>query len=235
MNGTGTASEGRATLTKERVVRAAVELAQRDGIESLSMRKLADELGAGAMSLYHYVPNKEELLDGMVDVVFAEIELPPTGVEWRAAMRTRALSTRQVLRRHRWAVGLMESRRSPGPASFRLHDAVLGCLREGGFSVEQTVQAYSVLDAYIYGFALQEKNVPFEDAEGAAAVAQEQSQQFDAQAAAEQTAALAEEFPYLAEVVAGYVARVGFDFATEFEHGLDLVLDALERRRIGGE
>ena len=214
-------------------MRTAVALAVRDGIESLTMRKLADELGAGAMSLYYYVPNKEELLDGMVDVVFSEIELPPTGVDWRTAMRRRAFSTREVLNRHRWAVGLMESRRSPGPASFRVHDAVLGCLREGGFSIEMTIQAYSVLDAYIYGFALQEKSVPFDDAEEGAAVAQEQVRQFAESAEEQQSAALAEEFPYLAEVVAGHVAEVGYDFATAFEYGLDLILDALEARRVG--
>ena len=116
----------RPPLSRERVLEAAVALAQRDGIESLSMRRLADDLGVGAMSLYHYVPHKDDLLDGMVDIVFGEIELPPAGVEWRAAMRRRAMSTRDALNRHRWAVGLMESRRSPGPASFRLHDAVLG-------------------------------------------------------------------------------------------------------------
>src|SRR5436190_5442381 len=159
------ATQPREPLSKERVLGTAVALAARDGIDALSMRKLADELGAGAMSLYHYVPNKEELLDGMVDIVFGEIERPPTDVEWRAAMRRRAISTRETLNRHRWAVGLMESRATPGLASLRLHDAVLGCLREGGFSIEMAIQAYSVLDAYIYGFALQEKTVPFESAE----------------------------------------------------------------------
>jgi hypothetical protein len=137
-------------------------------------------------------------------------------------MRRRASSTREALNRHRWAVGLMESRSSPGPASIRLHDAVLGCLREAGFSIELTVQAYSVLDAYIYGFALQEKSIPFEDAEGAAAVAAAQVQENDAFS----------EYPYLAEVVAGHVAAVGYDFASSFAYGLDLVLDALEQRRV---
>ena len=226
-----TATKARAPLSRERVLQTAVELAARDGIESLTMRKLADELGAGAMSLYHYVPNKEELLDGMVDIVFGEIELPSTDVDWKTAMRRRAISTREVLNRHRWAVGLMESRATPGPASFRLHDAVLGCLREGGFSIEQTIQAYSVQDAYIYGFALQEKSLPFEDAAGGAAVAQEQVRQFAEQAREQQSAALAEEFPYLAEVVAGHVAKVGYDFTAAFEYGLDLILDALERLR----
>jgi AcrR family transcriptional regulator len=223
----------RPPLTRDRVIDAAVALAAREGMDSVSMRKVADELGVGAMSLYHYVPNKDDLLDGMVDLVFGEIELPPTGVEWRAAMRRRAVSTRAVLNRHRWAVGLMESRRSPGPASFRLHDAVLGCLREGGFSIEMTIQAYSVLDAYIYGFALQETSLPFETAEEGAAVAQEQVREFAEQAHEQEqaSAALAEEFPHLAEVVAGHVAKVGYDFTTAFEYGLDLILGALEQRR----
>jgi AcrR family transcriptional regulator len=218
-------------LSKDRVLQAAVALAARGGIESLTMRRLADELDAGAMSLYHYVPNKEELLDGMVDIVFSEIELPSTDGDWRTAMRRRAISTREVLNRHRWAVGLMESRTTPGPASLRLHNAVLGCLREAGFSIELTIQAYSVQDAYIYGFALQEKSLPFESAEQSAVVAEEQVRQFAELAADRQFAALAEEFPYLAEVVAGHVAKVGYDFTEAFEYGLDLILDALEQRR----
>ena len=217
------------------MLHAAVGLAARDGIESLSMRRLADELGVGAMTLYHYVPNKDELLDGMVDLVFAEIELPSADEDWRSAMRRRALSTREVLNRHRWAVGLMESRATPGLASLRLHDAVLGCLREAGFPVELTIQAYSVLDAYIYGFALQEKTVPFEDAEGAAAVAAKQTREFAERAEERQLATLAEEFPHLFEVVAGHVAEVGYDFAAAFEYGLDLILDALEARRAAGQ
>ena len=225
------ATEPRAPLSKERVLRAAVALAARDGIESLTMRKLADELGAGAMSLYHYVPGKEQLLDGMVDIVFSEIELPSTDVDWKSAMRRRAISTREVLNRHRWAVGLMESRATPGPASLRLHDAVLGCLREGGFSIEMTIQAYSVQDAYIYGFALQEKSLPFDNAEEGAAVAEEQVRPFAELAEDRQLAALAEEFPYLAEVVAGHVAKVGYDFTAAFEYGLELILDTLDKRR----
>jgi AcrR family transcriptional regulator len=225
------AIEPRVPLSKERVLEAGVALATRAGIESLTMRKLAGELGVGVMTLYYYVPNKEELLDGMVDIVFAEIELPSIDVDWKTAMRRRAVSTREVLGRHRWAVGLMESRATPGPASFRVHNAVLGYLREAGFSIEMTIQAYSVLDAYIYGFALQEKTVPFENAEGAAAVAQEQVREFEARAEEQQVAALAEEFPYLAEVVAGHVAEVGYDFGQAFEYGLDLILDALEQRR----
>jgi AcrR family transcriptional regulator len=226
-----TAADPRPRLSKERVFRAAVQLADRGGLDSLTMRKLADELGVGAMSLYYYVASKDELITGMVDIVFGEIELPPIDSDWKSAMRERARSTREVLNRHRWAVGLMESQAMPGPASFRVHNTVLGYFREAGFSIEMTIQAYSVLDAYIYGFALQEKTVPFEDAEGAAAVAEAQAREFEAQAQEQQLAALAEESPYLAEVVAGHVAKVGYDFGHAFEYGLDLILDALEARR----
>ena len=209
-------------LSTERVLRTAVELADRHGIEWLSMRKLADELGAGAMSLYHYVPNKEQLIDGMVDIVFSEIEPPSLELDWKTAMRRRALSTREVLNRHRWAVGLMEGRMHPGPSSIRIREAILGCLREAGFSIEMTIQAYSVQDAYIYGFALQERSLPFESAEESTAMAQATTQDI---------ADLAKEFPYLAEVVAGHVATVGYDFTAAFEYGLDLILDGLEKRR----
>ena len=225
------ATAARTPLSKERVLRAAVALAARDGIESLTMRKLAAELGVGAMTLYHYVPNKDELIEGMVELVFSEIELPSTDVDWKSAMRQRAASTRNALNRHRWAVGLMESNPMPGPQSLRVHDAVLGCLREAGFSIEMTIQAYSVLDAYIYGFALQEKTVPFDSAASAAAVATEQVREFAEVAEEQHSAALVDEFPYLAEVVAGHVANVGYDFGEAFDYGLDLILDALEQRR----
>jgi AcrR family transcriptional regulator len=225
------ATETRAPLSKERVLSTAAALAQREGIEGLTMRRLADELGVGAMSLYYYVPNKEQLVDGMVDIVFGEIEPPTTDVDWKTAMRRRAISTREALNRHRWAVGLMESRMTPGPASLRLREAILRCLREAGFSVEMTIQAYSVQDAYVYGFALQEKSLPFETAEESTEVAEEHVRRFAELAEERRMAALAEEFPYLAEVVAGHVANVGYDFTTAFEYGLDLILDALEQRR----
>jgi len=213
-------TEPRARLTRERVLEAAVELAVRDGIESLSMRKLADELGAGAMSLYHHVANKEQLLDGMIDIVFGEIELPTTDVDWKTAMRRRAVSTREVLGRHRWAVGLMEGRTSHGPANLSLHNAVLGCLRAAGFSLEMTVHAYSVQDAYIYGFALQEQDMSSETPDDFAAEAQRQMQEY---------AAVLADYPHLVEVVGGHVAASGYDYATEFLFGLDLILDGLDR------
>jgi AcrR family transcriptional regulator len=216
--------ETRTHLSKDLVIRTAVALADREGLESLSMRKLADELGAGAMSLYHYVANREQLVDEMIEVVFGEIEPPSLDVDWKTALRRRAVSTREALNCPRWAVGLMEGRAKQGPASVRLHDAVLGCLREAGFSIELTIQAYSVQDAYIYGFALQEKALPFESADESAVVAEEQNWQIEQ---------LAAQFPYLAEVVAGHVAKVGYDFTEAFEYGLDLILDGLARRRDG--
>ncbi|HZB23150.1 MAG TPA: TetR/AcrR family transcriptional regulator C-terminal domain-containing protein [Gaiellaceae bacterium] len=217
-----------ARLTREQIFRAAVDLADREGLEACAMRRLADELGVGVMSLYYYVSGKDDLIAGMVEVVFSEIEIPPSDLEWKTAMRRRAISMREALNRHRWAVGLMESRALPGPQSFRVHDAVLGILREAGFSLDLTIQAYSILDAYIYGFALQEKTVPFDDAAGAAAVATEQVREFEARPEAQQ---LAEQYPYLADVIAGHVAQVGYDFGHAFEYGLDLILDALEEKR----
>ncbi|MDP9135717.1 MAG: TetR/AcrR family transcriptional regulator C-terminal domain-containing protein [Actinomycetota bacterium] len=222
--GSQPATEPLVPLSRERVLTTAVAFADRHGLESLSMRKLADELGAGAMSLYYHVRNKGQLLDGMVDIVFGEIELPLTDVDWKTAMRRRALSTREVLNRHRWAVGQMEGRTEHGQANLRLHDAVLGCLREAGFSLEMTVHAYSVQDAYIYGFALQESDMSSETADDFAAEAQRQMREYEA---------LLAEFPYLVEVVGGYVAKSGYDYGTEFLFGLDLILDGLDKLRDG--
>ncbi len=210
----------RAPLTRERVFQAAVALADERGLESLTMRALGEELGVEAMSLYHYVANKDELLDGMVDVVFGEIELPTTDVDWRTAMRRRAISTREALARHRWAVGLLQSRTSPGPASFGLVNAVLGCLREAGFSVENAAHAYSAQDAYIYGFALQEKTLPVDTPGELAEAAENMRRQFSA-----------DEYPHIAETITEHVTKSGYDFADEFEFGLDLILDGLERLR----
>ena len=208
-------------LTNERILAAAVELADRDGFEGLSMRRLAEAMGVGAMSLYHYVPNKQELLVGMIDIVFGEIDPPSIGGDWKAEMRKRAVSTRAALLRHRWAIGRMESSAVPGPTSIRLHEATLGCLREAGFSVPETIQAQSVQDSYIYGFTLQEKTLPFDDAAGSTEVAASQAEQVE----------MAKHYPYLAEVVAGHVAQVGYDFDEAFQYGLDLILDALDSRR----
>jgi AcrR family transcriptional regulator len=203
------------------VLRKALALADRGGFESLTMRRLAKELGVEAMSLYNHVAGKEDLIDGMIALVFEEIEPPSTDVDWKTAMRRRATSTRAALSRHRWAIGLMEGRSgSGGPAGLRVRDATLGCLRAAGFSPEMTVHANSVQDAYIYGFALQERSMPMESVEEFAAVAERSVARIRDQLA---------EYPHLAEVVGGHVAKVGYDFDAEFEFGLDLILESLER------
>jgi AcrR family transcriptional regulator len=179
------------------------------------MRKLGQALGVEAMSLYNHVTGKSDLLDGMIDIVFSEIGRPATGAGWKRAMRERAISAREVLGRHRWAIGLMESRQSPGPATFRHHEAVLACLRAAGFSVELTAHAYSLLDSYIYGFALQEASLPFSSGD---ATAEEIARHMPAG-----------EYPHLAEIAAVHVLQPGYQYGDEFEIGLDLILDALER------
>ena len=213
-------------LSRGRVLATAVALADREGIEAVTMRRLAEELGAGAMSLYYHVPGKDALRDGMVDIVFGEIELPASDGDWRAAMRRRAISTREALRRHPWAVGLMESTKTPGPADLRLHDAVLRCLREAGFTVDLAVQAYSVQDAYIYGYALQERGMAYPTQQEFAKTASQRVQHMEAT-----IEDVARAYPYLAEVVGGHVAQRGHDFSEAFEFGLGIILDGLESLR----
>jgi AcrR family transcriptional regulator len=208
----------RTPLSRRRVLDAAVALADRDGVGALSMRKLAHELGVEAMSLYHHVANKDAILDGIVDVVFAEIELPPGEVGWREAMRRRAISAREALRRHPWATGLMESRPTPGPANLRHHDAVLGVLRGAGFPLELAAHAYALLDSYIYGFALQESSLPFQTPEETAELAESIMAGY-----------AAGEYPHLTEIAVEHVLQPGYDFGDEYLFGLDLILDGLER------
>jgi AcrR family transcriptional regulator len=209
----------RTPLSRARLLAAAVALADAGGLEAFSMRGLAQELGVVPMALYKHVANKDALLDGMVDIVFAEIELPSTDVEWRSAMRRRAGSTREALNRHTWAIGMMESRQ-PGPANLRNHNAVMGCLREAGFSFEVAVHAYSVQDAYIYGFALQERDLGFETPQSAGDAAHRRAD----------TLGGLDDYPYLAEIVAKLPGS-GYDTAAEFAWGLDLILSGLELLR----
>jgi AcrR family transcriptional regulator len=218
----GTRQKGRrrAALSRERVLRTAIRLADERGLAELTMRKLAKELGVEAMSLYHHVANKDDLLDGMIDLVFAEIEPPAAGGDWKAELRKRAVSTRAALLRHRWAVGEMEGRTDHGLANLRIHDAVLGCLLAAGFSDEMAVHAYSVQDAYIYGFALQQTDMSSQTPEDFAAEARRQMDEYQAVLA---------DYPNLVRVVGGYVARAGYDYDREFLFGLDVILDGLER------
>jgi len=209
-------NEPRFPLSKERVLRAAIELADQGGIDSLSMRRLGQQLGVEAMSLYNHVANKDAILDGMVDTVVGEIEPPAVGGDWKAAMRRRAISAHEVLVRHPWASGLIVSRVNIGPAMLRYVDSTIGALREAGFSFALVDRAWNAMDSYIYGFTLQELNFPFEPDEFAEAAATYRPQ------------ISADEYPYLAELTE-LVMQERDDGVPEFEFGLDLILDGLER------
>jgi len=214
----------RARLDRDRVVQAAIALADEGGLDALTMRKLAETLDVVPMALYKHVANKDELLDAMVDVVFGELAFP-AGAGWRTALRDRAMSMREGLLRHPWAVGLMEVR-TPGPANLRHHDATMGCLREeAGLPFRMAIHAYSAMDSYIYGFALQEKTLPFETPEEYA-----EEVQARARAIAEDHPFPADEYPHLFEVVTGF-GESGYDYNEEYGYGLDLILDGIERMK----
>ncbi len=211
-------ADRRVPLTRDRVMRAAIDLADASGLESLTMRTLGQELGVGPMALYRHVRNKDDIVDGIVDLVFGEIDPPPVGTDWKTAMRDRAISLREVLSRHRWATGLMESRTTPGPANLGHHDAVIGSLRAAGFDMAMAAHAYSLLDSYIYGFAQTQMNLPFESTTDIAEVAQEMLAPFPLNA-----------YPNLAAFITEHAMQPGYDYGDEFEYGLDLILDGLER------
>jgi AcrR family transcriptional regulator len=215
------ATKPRIPLSRVRVLVAAVAFADEHGIASLSMRKLGEVLGVEAMSLYNHVANKDQLLDGMVDLVFGEVDLPVGGADWKTAMHERAQSARQALRRHPWAIALMSTRTSPGPATLRHHDAVIGNLRAGGFSVSLAAHAFSALDSYVYGFALQEATLPLGDTEEETAEV----------ARAMMAQVPADEYPHLTEFTLEHILQPGYDYGDEFGFGLDLILDGLEKAR----
>jgi AcrR family transcriptional regulator len=208
----------RVPLSRDRVLSAAVAIADAGGVGSLTIRSLADKLGVKPMSVYHYVANKEEILDAIVDLVFAEVELPRPGGDWQAEMRRRAVSARQVLGRHPWAIALLQSRTSPGPATLRHHDAFIGTLREAGFSVAMTAHALALIDSYVYGFALSEAALPIHGPESVAEIAGSMMQAYAPDA-----------YPHLAEFTTEHVIRPGYDFGEEFPFGLDVILDGLAR------
>lgn len=216
-----TSNAKRQRMTKERVLVGALELADRIGVSDLTIRRLADALDSKPMTIYHHVPSKDEILDGIVDLVFAEIELPDPALDWKAAVRARCVSAREVLARHPWAVPLMESRRSPGPATLQHHDAVLACLRQG-LSLPMTAHAYAVLDAFVYGFAIQEAALPAPGDDMTDVVDGLVNEQF------------AEHFPALHAFTIDHALQPGYDFGAEFDFGLDLILDGLDTRAAEG-
>jgi AcrR family transcriptional regulator len=207
--------ESRVPLSKERVLGAAVLLADEDGIESLTMRELGLRLGVEAMSLYNHVANKDDILDGMVDLVVSEIDLPADTIDWKEAMRRRAISARSVFSRHPWASALIDSRVSSGPARLRYLDWVLGTLRRAGFTLEMAARAFSILDSYIYGFGRQQINISVVTPED--------------MAEAFLRTIPAEEYPDLREIAVGQAMDSGYDEGADFEFGLDLILDGLQR------
>jgi AcrR family transcriptional regulator len=206
-----------AALSRARVLAGAVALADEIGMESFTIRRLAAALDVKPMTIYHHVANKEAIVDGMVDHVFNEIDLPPTDTDWKTAIRHRAVSARTALAGHRWATPLMESRTTAGAATLRHHDAVLGCFRSGGFSIEMTAHAYALIDNYTYGFALQEANLPALGGEEMEELAEKIIEPLGEH-----------EYPYLTEIAVEHVLKPGYNFGDEFEFGLDLILDALE-------
>jgi AcrR family transcriptional regulator len=214
----------RPRLTRERVVQAALSVADSGGLGSLTIRSLARELGAKPMSVYHHVANKDEILAALVDIVFSEIKLPVPGGNWRSEMRKRASSAREVLARHRWAIGLLESRTDPGPANLRHHDTVIATLRAAGFSAELTAHAYALIDSYVYGFALQEAALPFQGPDSVGDVAESVLKRM-----------APDEYPQLVHMATWYYLQPGYDFGDEFGFGLDLILDGIERSLASGE
>lgn len=214
-----TAEDARPPLTAARVIEGAIALADRIGTQPLTIRKLASELDTKPMSLYHHVAGKEAILDGMVDAVFADIDLPPEDLPWKEAIRVRCVSARDVLGRHHWAVPLMESRTAPGPATLRHHDAVLGCFRRAGFSLALTAHAYAIVDSFVYGFALQEATLPFDD--DGAGVEEIAGPILEGMSA--------EEHPHFVEMTAQHFLQPGYSFGSSFVVGLGLVLDGIER------
>lgn len=207
----------RVTLTRERIVDAAAAVADERGLAGVSMRSVGAQAGVEAMSLYHHVAGKDELLDALADWVFTRIEPPVAQRPWREAMTARAHAARRALLTHPWGLGLLESRRSPGPATLAHHDAVLANLRGNGFDLRLAAHAFSVLDAYVYGFVLTELNLPMQPGESTETFVDE-------------LGPLLAAYPHLGEMTMELIAGRGYDYADEFEPGLDLILDGLQQR-----
>lgn len=211
------ATPSRQPLTKDSVISAAIDLADRDGLDALTMRRLGARLGVQAMSLYKHVSNKDQILDEIVEHVFGVIELPDVEASWQQAMRWRAHSARRVLCRHSWAIGLLESRGATGPASMRYVDSILGCLRAAGFTLQDSAHAFWILDSFVYGHVLQETRM---------SVSQHEESPGGARLPAERAGFT--DYPHLAALAAPAISAQ-FSFDQEFDIGLDLIIHGLER------
>jgi AcrR family transcriptional regulator len=217
-------TDPRTPLTRERILQAAIELADRDGIDALSMRKLGKALGVEAMSLYHHVANKGDLLDGITDAVVTEIALPEADDRaWRSAMRQRAINAREVLQKHPWAVALMESRPNLGPARLRYFEWMIATLRRGGFTIDLAHRALLTLDSHVYGFLIQELSWSIESGDEMSARSEEIERDYPA-----------DRYPYMIEMAADRAEKRSVGDQSDFEFGLDLILDGLERIKGGG-
>ena len=215
-----TTPQPRVRLNRVRVIAAAVALADEGGIDALTMRRLGEELKVEAMSLYNHVTNKDDLVNGMADTIFGEVELPSHSDDWMTAIRQRSISFREVLARHPWAISVHGSGTNPGPATLRHHDRVIGTFRNGGFSVASAAHAFSAVDSYIYGFAMQERTLPFTTPEETAAMAEIMLAQLPRS-----------EYPYLAELTSDHVLSGSYFYGDEFLIGLDLILAGLKTLR----
>ena len=209
-------TEERVPLSRDRVLVGAIAVADAGGIGALTIRSLAQQLGVKPMSVYHYVANKDEIIDSIVDLVFGEIDLPVPGGDWQVEMRRRANSVRRVLAGHPWATALLQSRLNPGPATLRHHNAFIATLRAAGFSMELTAHAFALIDSYVFGFVLSENALPIHGPDSVADTAASMMHFFDADA-----------YPYLLEFTTEHIMRPDYDFGKEFEYGLTLILDAL--------
>lgn len=212
-------SPSREPLCRARVVSAAARVADEGGLAAVSMRNVGRELSVEAMSLYHHVQGKEDLLDGLADWVFSQVRLPDANETWRKGMESRARSAMQVLAAHPWALGLIESRSTPGPALLRHHEEVIGCLRRGGFDLLAASHAFSVIDAYVQGFVLTEQTLPFDPSDAV-----------QAGGFATQFEPMLADYPNLAALLTALTSDREYVFSDEFEEGLGMILDQLELR-----
>jgi AcrR family transcriptional regulator len=199
-----------------------MDLADDAGLDAISMRKVGERLGVEAMSLYNHVANKDDMLDGLVEAVIAEIDIPSPDDDWKDGVRRRAASAREVFLRHPWAMGLLESRpQNSSPQRLTYYDATLGALMRAGFDSRLAMRAFSIVDAYMFGFILQELSLVFDDQESLEEVGEDLMRQ------------MADAYPHLTEATADAMAD-GYDFAAEFGFGLEVVIEALEARRNAG-
>lgn len=221
MNNTDKKIKSRRPLSRQRIVKTALKIADQEGVAGLSMRRLASKLKVEAMSLYYHFKNKDEILDELVDLIFAEIDWSPTpDTPWQEAMNQRAHAVRAILLKHTWAIGMLESRKNPGPATLRHHDAVLGCLLQADFSPVLVAHSYAVLDSFIYGFVQQELAIPAQSDDELQEMATSMAQSMPTTT-----------FPHLQTMTAQHYSKPDYSFAAEFDFGLELIIAGLMQHK----